>query len=288
MRTPEEAFKSQSQPQQARPAQSGPAQAAALTPNDQRALDALRDQIGPVFGSQTLCMLLHVLALREKPSRVIELGTGLGVTTAWIAAAMAKNRDGRIVTIDNGAMFPLKNEAFAAHFRQMFPEVEDHVGFMERLAGSLSFGDRIEYINQDVDFSSPNGLLQSLQVDKSAQYDWVFCDVIHGPEAVEACFAGFLAIAAPSFSLFIDSASTLTESFLLAERMVDQLRRGKIPEVFNDFEDDEVRDRVRALAHSREFTIHHFTEQVDNAQNSTMLIKAFPVDAIPYPATFMR
>ena len=104
------------------------------TAQDQQLLAIMKSQIGPVYGSETLSMLLHVLALRERPLRVLELGTGLGTTTVWIAAAMAQAGQGEIVTIDNGSQFPPdpRNAAFVERFRKIFPGPPDarrlHVG----------------------------------------------------------------------------------------------------------------------------------------------------------------
>ncbi|UUZ54623.1 class I SAM-dependent methyltransferase [Massilia sp. H-1] len=68
-------------------------------------LQAMRDQLGPMYGSEDLCVLLYSLVKREKPRVVVELGTGMGVSTAWIAAAMAENGGGTIYTVDNGGHF---------------------------------------------------------------------------------------------------------------------------------------------------------------------------------------
>ena len=259
------------------------------TAQDQQLLAIMKSQIGPVYGSETLSMLLHVLALRERPLRVLELGTGLGTTTVWIAAAMAQAGQGEIVTIDNGSQFPPdpRNAAFVERFRQIFPGPQTHADYMSDLTGRLSFGNRITYLQRELDFDSPDDLLRSMDVP-AGEYDWVFCDVSHGPRAVECCLAAGLSMAAPAFSLFIDSASTYSQSFLLGERLIGQLSRSKVPDVFNEIEDDATRNRLRDVVHDREFSIHHFTEQVDSSQNSTMLIKAVPVDSVPYPATFMR
>ena len=62
----------------------------------------------------------------------------------------------------------------------------------------------------------------------AGDYDWVFCDVSRGPRAVECCLAAGLSMAAPAFSLFIDSASTYSQSFLLGERLIGQLSRSKV------------------------------------------------------------
>ena len=261
-----------------------------LKNDDWQRLTLLQTEFGPAFGSQTLSMLLHVLALREKPETVLELGTGLGVTTMWIAAAQALNGTGTTLTVDDGSLMPLKNQHLAARIAQLFPNCPNFDAYMAALVGSFTFGQRVRYLPRHLDLSGPEALIQTLDLPDgtASTVDWFFCDFSHGPREVETFIATALALGSPSFNLFIDSASTLSPSFLVAELIIDQLRRGKIPEFIDAIGEDALRDRVSGLIARREFSIHHFVEKADNAQNSTMLIHVRPVDQIPYPPTVMR
>ncbi|CAE6698840.1 hypothetical protein CFBP6600_03740 [Xanthomonas arboricola pv. corylina] len=59
----------------------------------------IREEIGWLYGSEDLCVLLYSLVKREKPAVVVELGTGLGVSTAWMAAAMKETGKGTLQVI---------------------------------------------------------------------------------------------------------------------------------------------------------------------------------------------
>ncbi|MGH8464550.1 MAG: hypothetical protein ACRER5_10420, partial [Pseudomonas sp.] len=68
-------------------------------------LSSLRESMGWVYGSEDLCVLLYSLVKRMRPRTVVELGTGFGVTAAWMAGALRENGGGVIHTYDNGSHF---------------------------------------------------------------------------------------------------------------------------------------------------------------------------------------
>jgi len=68
-------------------------------------LSSLRESMGWVYGSEDLCVLLYSLVKRMRPRIVVELGTGFGVTAAWMAGALRENGSGVIHTYDNGSHF---------------------------------------------------------------------------------------------------------------------------------------------------------------------------------------
>ncbi|MNT61209.1 hypothetical protein D3C72_1988360 [compost metagenome] len=47
-------------------------------------LSSLRESMGWAYGSEDLCVLLYSLVKRTRPRIVVELGTGFGVTAAWL------------------------------------------------------------------------------------------------------------------------------------------------------------------------------------------------------------
>jgi hypothetical protein len=73
--------------------------------NQWMSLLALRDEIGYIYGSEDLAVLLYILAKRERPKCVVELGTGLGVSSFWIAHAIKENGFGHLWTFDDGSHF---------------------------------------------------------------------------------------------------------------------------------------------------------------------------------------
>ncbi len=64
--------------------------------NQWMSLLALHNEIGLIYGGEDLAVLLYSLAKRECPKRVVELGTGLGVSSFWIAHALRENGFGHL------------------------------------------------------------------------------------------------------------------------------------------------------------------------------------------------
>lgn len=249
----------------------------------------IREQIGPHYGSEELCMLLYVLAKRERPRVVVELGTGLGVTTAWIAAAIAENGEGHLWSIDDGSHL----EQLNAHD---LDRLADELGFErgpslhsfnEGLLRSLHLDDCVTLLDEHLDLHEPaEGRRDWPFLEQPI--DWVFADIRHDPSAIEQLLAAFLPHAADHFSLFVDSASTLSSSFLMAERTIDQMNRSKVPQAFTRVGDEGRRAILARTVAEREFALKHLIERRDRMQNSTMWITAYPNDWRPHPATMMR
>ncbi len=248
-----------------------------------------REVLGPHYGSEQLCMLLYVLARRERPEVVVELGTGLGVTTLWIAAALEENGTGHLWSVDNGAHLDMLDpEALdGAALTLGFDRGDSLHSFAGGLVDSCGLAHRVSFLDETVDMAASATEGASWPFLAEA-IDWVFSDIRHGPETIEQLLATFLPSAAPCFSLFVDSASTRTSSFLVAERLIDQLNRAKIPKAFLEVGDATRRAALKAAVSEREFGLKHLIERRNQAQNSTMWITAFPNDWRPYPLTMMR
>ena len=243
---------------------------------------------GTPYGSEHLCMLLYALARRERPRRVVELGTGLGATTVWLAAALLENGDGRLWSFDDNSHLDQIGRAQLDGFADEL-ELErglDMLGFAVSLLDRCGVAAPASFVEQRIDL----GEAAAGRVDWAfgvEPIDWVFSDIRHGPEAIEQLLAAFLPLASPTLGLFIDSASTKTTSFLVAERLVDQLNRNKLPAAWTVF-DEEWRERLTRVVAQREFALTHLVERRNQPQNSTMWITAQPVGWRPYPATMMR
>jgi len=178
-------------------------------------LTEVRNRIGPVYGSETISLLLYALARRERPRNVLELGTGLGVSASMIAQALKENGAGRIWTIDDGshwqdraklaqAIAPLRGVAGLGS-----PDVGalDYPGFVSAMTKSLGVGGHLTFLHErldlgvDVDFTSARWPFLAEPIDM------VFLDINHTPEPILDTLYYVLPHAAPCLSLFVDPAS---------------------------------------------------------------------------------
>src|ERR1051325_6257975 len=73
---------------------------------DERALLLLlTDAVGTGFGTEDFCLFLYSLVRMQTPKTVVELGTGFGLTTFWMALAAKSNKGGHIWTVDDFKFF---------------------------------------------------------------------------------------------------------------------------------------------------------------------------------------
>jgi predicted O-methyltransferase YrrM len=263
-----------------------------ITPNVDY-LFALRDQLGPLYGSEDLCTLLYSLVKRERPGTFVELGTGTGVSTVWIAAALKENGVGQLYTFDNGTHFaqPKIRQALAAlhgplsDLRKYSDDDGGYVRLLNAIFEGANVSDRIHLGLRDIDA----GLLAQLQGDLDGkQIDTLFADFKHGPNAIYHILGGFLPMMSPSSSIFIDSASTHIPSFLALERLVEFFNRGKVPEILLHGLPAAHAAAVRQVVEVSTFRLMHLVERRDRKQNSTAWIKIEPCDMVPALTTFFH
>lgn len=252
---------------------------------------AIRSQIGSLHGSDELCVLLYSLAKREKPSTVFELGTGLGVTSVWIAAALQENGSGLLYTYDNGS-----------HYRKA--GVQDFItnldGPFRELAGrasSLSYSDFMEEIfrfagvSAHVRFREADIALDGTTTDRDVgeeKISWLFSDFNHSPETLQRLLRTYLPKMDSCASIFFDSASTFLPSFYTLERVVDMLNSNKLPRTLVEGIDDSSAEKLAAFISRHNFRLMHLLERTERAQNSTAWIKIEPCDTVPAGATYLR
>jgi predicted O-methyltransferase YrrM len=139
---------------------------------------AARDLLGSHYGSEDLCLLLHALARRERPAVVVELGTGLGVTTLWLAAALEENGSGHLWSVDNGAhlgqLDPVAlDDAAAALGFEPGPTMQS---FARALLDANHLGGRVTLVDATVDFAEAAEGRLTWALPESP-IDWVFSDI---------------------------------------------------------------------------------------------------------------
>lgn len=110
-------------------------------------IDALTKSSGFTMASDSLtCSLLRTLAASKPAGKFLELGTGTGLSTAWILDGMDK--DSTLVSIDNDLQF------------------------LEIAKTALGHDSRLELVLTDG--------AQWVQENIGQQYDYIFADTWHG------------------------------------------------------------------------------------------------------------
>jgi hypothetical protein len=252
---------------------------------------ALRDQLGPVYGSEDLCMLLYNAVRREQPQVVIELGTGLGVTTAWMASALKEIGTGCLYTFDNGAHF--QDASVKAFLSQLTDRLHDLARLSETgsyedcmawIFDRVGVADRIKLVKSEIDFSA--AAIEA--VTQGRKIDLLFSDFNHAPKTIIQLLGGYLAHMNSTSAIYIDSASTLLPSYWMLENLVQMLNAKRIPATLRHGLDREQSAALQNLVDQCHFQLVHLVEKAPRSQNSTAWIRIGPDDLFPAHATHVR
>jgi hypothetical protein len=253
-----------------------------------------RDAVGEIHGSEDLCMLLYSLVKREKPKIVLELGTGLGVTAAWIGRALVENGGGRLWTFDDGrfqdSFLP---QALACleelpEFRDAGVAGDDLAGYLYKLLRLTGVAEQVTYMDRAIDLTEGVDDLMPSEVRAGQGIDMLFSDFAHGPGDILDLLALALPYMSEYSSIFIDSASTYLLSYFMLEQVIDQLNAGKLPHRFGQGRTSDERQRLLQLIAERRFQLVHLFEDKDRAQNSTTWLRLDPVQWSPPPTARVR
>lgn len=251
----------------------------------------IREEMGWLYGSEDLCVLLYSLVKRERPSIVVELGTGLGVSTAWMAAAMEENGHGRLHTYDNGSHFVSEpsrkflrdlSEPLASFSRQS-EGLNGFDAFIHSLLEWVGVGDRVVVRRQDI---SMKAVASDLALKEGI--DMVFSDFNHSPENIQSLLGALIPQMRETSSIFIDSASTHRLSYLALERIVDHLNQGRAPAGLSKELSQDEAERLQCRVRSSSFRLMHLIEATSRAQNSTAWLRIEPIDIHVAGATFFH
>jgi predicted O-methyltransferase YrrM len=264
---------------------------------------------GPLYGSEEKGVFLYSLVKMLKPQRVLELGTGMGVSAFLIAQALKENGKGRLHTVDDASEWP---EVFrSADFqdavrvappfiRELFGSlpgapVPDFFDCMNRAAARMALGSHLSIENGRVPIESTEELTAArypfLEAALAGGIDMVFVDIGVGPFDCLTVLTQYLPLLAESGSILFDSAPSLFESHIALEQTVAQLNASKLPAVFFAGTTPGQQDRLTALVRRRRFNLVHIMENKNKIkQNGISWLKVEPVNVLPYPLgpqTFM-
>lgn len=231
--------------------------------------------VGEIFGTERFAHLLYALVRMERPSVVVELGTGLACTTLLVAQALRENGAGRLFTVDDGSAWPeLRPWAAEAH-AGTFPDFES---FLASLIGRF----RLEpFVSHESVY-----LTGDEHYDPGRPIDMLFADA--GDTGALGCVSllrYYLPRMSGYSSLFIDRASTLNHAFLLLENVAGALNRGRIPASLTAGLDPRRVERAERLVARSRFTLVHLVEPHEGKatphQNSRAWLRIEPEDVVP-------
>ena len=222
-----------------------------------------------VYGSEKFAHFIYSHILMQQPKTIIELGTGLGTTSLMMAQAAKETGCGMVYTLDDGRDW--NNMSIWLH-----DKFKDHSTYFEDLVKKMKVDKFIKLVNHNLN-------LTGLRFNPTGSGDLVYADATPAgaPGCIDVLHA-YLPIMAPNSSIFIDRASTVNHSYLLLERIIEQLNGGKIPSILLKQQSPLGEHVLRRCVAQSKFTLIHLTEKnankVNRAQNSVAWIKIEPVD----------
>jgi Methyltransferase domain len=252
---------------------------------------AMRDQLGPVYGSEDLCMLLYGMVRREQPRVVVELGTGFGASTVWVASALKELGDGRIFTFDNGSHFQdasvrafLSQLTGSLHDLARLSETGSYEECMAWIFDHAEVADKVQFVKGDIGFNAR-------AVDAVAQgqkIDLLFSDFNHAPNTIIPLLGAYLPHMNATSSIYIDSASTYLPSYWMLDNLIRMLNAKRIPAVLRHGLDGDQLTALDELVDKSSFQLVHLVEKASRSQNSTAWIRISTDDLLPAHATHVR
>lgn len=250
----------------------------------------LREVLGELYGSEDICLLLYTLAKREKVEVAVELGTGMGVTSAWIAAAMRENGAGKIFTYDNGSHYQEH-----AHVKEVLASLKGPLSELASLSQSANYKSFLQGLFDQAGVAEHVAFHQIeigrppvLEDLNGKPIDLLFSDFDHSPMMVQKIIGAFLPYMSPTSSIFVDSASTHLPTFYALNNMVAILQNMRLPKNMAELlSDSEILAALNLIGRSK-FTLTHLVERRDRAQNSTAWIRIEPVDMLPPVSSFFH
>ena len=231
---------------------------------------------GPPYGTEDSSIFLHSIVKMHRPAVILELGTGLGVCAFQMAMAVKENNYGHVYTVDNGSHWGETSKLVEQH--SIVPPGTDYPGYLATVAEWLDLEPFITFIDQTL----------PPYPDLDEPIDLLFNDFQHGPQATLNLIAFYLPRLSDCSSIFIDSASTLRETYDLLEALIPQMDAGTVPEALKRMIPEAAHGALADLVAKRRFKLVHLTEVKDRSQNSMAWIKIEPREGGPYPLTKMR
>jgi Methyltransferase domain len=255
---------------------------------DRLRLLRLTDFAGELFGTEDLCLFLHSLVRMNGPQRIVELGTGLGISAFWMALAVKRNGFGHVWTVDDHRLFVRRNTilaemtCFLRNEGLVSAEIITATDYYNQIAGFLGLQDSISFVKGDMDPKENNHF--DHYPFSGQPIDLLFSDFRHAPNDILNILGQFLPKMSPASSIFFDSATTLWPSYMLLEQLTSQLNQGHVSQTLQDRSGVD----LRLVMLNRKINLVHLTRCKERDQNGTSWLKLEPIDIVPHPRTRMR
>ena len=237
-------------------------------------LKEFTDNVGSIYGTEDLAVYLYSIVKMSKPKHVLELGTGFGTTSLWMALALQENGCGILHTVDDGSEWDSLKQAKNA-FGEYYNDI--YYNYICNLIKTLDLKDEVRFHYSKVE-----------ELNYCDEYDIIFSDFSHGPFFITKLIADCLHKMSDDSYIFIDSASTYYPSFQTLNSIIDGLNAGRIPRTLQELIHPNDLSAFKEKVSNSRFELTHLIEKKDRDQNSTAQIRIVPYDTLPQPRVNIR
>lgn len=218
----------------------------------------ITESYGNIYGSKLISQQLYLLIKREKLENIVELGTGLGVSSVWMGRALKENGSGSLKTFDNFNHSSELKELGLSQENIILENIND-----------LNLNNTISICKCSIDLGNEEFKKNFLD---TKNIDLVFSDFSHGIVDIQDIFKTFLPYLNKSMHIFIDSVPNNDDSKKFLEELVLNLNKSKIPDFF--YRQNSKEDVWKTIQNilSSNFSLQHIVEKDTKHQGSTSWI----------------
>ena len=225
------------------------------------------------YGTEHFCFLLYSLVRMQRPKNIIELGSGYGCVSTIVGQALKENKKGKLWCIDNQQDWAQLRE----ELKKIGENYDKYEEYFDYLINKFKLNNYIVYKNRNINLESGN----VFTIDEPI--DILFADAT--PSNPVGCYQilnCYLSKMSDYSDIFIDRASTLFDSRMTLEYIVNALQNDKIPQILLRNKTDSEINYLYNFVKRSKFTLINLAESQENKsnqrQNSTAWIKIEPMD----------
>jgi hypothetical protein len=208
---------------------------------------------GSHYGTSGFSFYLYGLIKMIKPTLVLELGTGVGTTCFLAAHGCKENNKGIVITVDSGVDEPQSNFNLKTDFNNLKTKFE--------------LGNFLELRNIELDLKDLSAL------DDIKEVTILFNDIDASPHYFLTILSWLLPRIKNECYFIIDKGATYWPNYCVIELTLEQLNKGKIPEILLSLTDNQ--EHIKKLIQKFKFSVQHILKNVDDGdtQDSFSVVK---------------
>ena len=220
-----------------------------------------------IYGTENTSNIIASFVNSERPNLCLEIGTGLGVSTFKIGSALKNNKQGLLITIDDGRDWNNVKEFTP------YPDL-DYYNYINKLIDEFALKNHISFINEKVDYN-----LFYIPKDK---IDLIFFDAWDSnTKGVFAFLKFYLPLMNAESSILIDNGLSYAGSCLIIKNIINHLNSNNLPQSLIEGISKEKLNAFKQLIEKHSFNLFTIKNKNNKHQSSLAWIQLQKKDCLP-------